>query len=89
MKLVLERIKQHGRNFKVRNYELGLCQEPLFGHIFDGGGVRMNPEKISGIVKAENMTNRTELRSILVIDGLYRHLIWNFTNISATFHASS
>lgn len=89
LKVVLERISEHGLKIKVTKCSFTQESVALLGHVGDEGGVHFDSRKLKAIRDFPRHTSATELRSFLGIAGYYSRFIEGFVTISATLHAAT
>ena len=68
---------------KYKKYEFWLKQVAFLGHIISKKGIQVDPQKIEAIIRWQQLTNITKIRSFLGLDRYYRRFMNGFSQLSA------
>ena len=58
----------------------------FLGHVVFADGIYVDPQKVEAVVKSEQPTTVTEVRSFLGLAGYYRRFIEGFSKIARPLH---
>lgn len=79
---VFERLSEHDIRVKKDKCQIGLTQVKFLGHLVDGNGIQIDPDRKVAIEKMSKPTNVEELRTFLGVCGYVRPFIQDYGIIS-------
>jgi RNase H-like domain found in reverse transcriptase/Reverse transcriptase (RNA-dependent DNA polymerase)/Integrase zinc binding domain/Integrase core domain/Retrotransposon gag protein len=79
---VLAIISRHGLKLKMSKCEFAKTRVRYLGHILDGNGIRVDPEKVVAVRNMPSPKKVVELQSFLGMVGYYRRFISGFAKIA-------
>ena len=82
LKLVLQRIAEHGLTLNLEKCEFDKLQVEFFGYIFSANGVSPSPEKVKAIQQITSPINISETRSFLGMTNFLSRFIPNYSELS-------
>lgn len=86
---VFKRIKQEIRKPMVTNCSFAQSEVRLLGHVVNYTGVKVDTDRINGILEALTPSSVTDLVIFLRFAGYYRRKIRNFVDSSAILHSAT
>ena len=83
LRLVLNRLKEHGATLNKDKCTFGQQSVKLYGHIFSAAGVKADPKKIQDVCTAPAPTNSSEMSSFLGMAQYLAKYIPNYSTLTA------
>ena len=81
LRLVFERLSQHGRVVNPLKSKFGVSSLTFLGHVVDKDGIRPLPEKVEAITKFPTPTTQRKLKEYLGFINFYRRFLPNCAQI--------
>jgi transposase InsO family protein len=83
---VLKRLREAG--LKINFDKCNWCRKSLvyLGHLIDGRGISVDPEKVNAIVNLPLPKTKTQLKSVLGMFSFYRRFLKDYSTVAAPLH---
>jgi hypothetical protein len=87
VRAVLDLLREHKLYAKESKCEFFATKMSFLGHVVDGDGIHMDPDKVKAIVDWPAPKNVGELRSFLGLAGYYRKFVQHFSKLALPLSA--
>ena len=83
LKKVLAIISRHGLKLKLSKCNFAMSRVKYLGHVLDGTGVQVDPDKVKAVREMPSPRKIVELQSFLGMVGYYRKFIPDYAEVAA------
>ena len=82
LRVVLGTLREHQLYAMFSKCQFWLKEVAFLGHMISAGGISVDPTHIKSIMCRKALTNQTEVRSFLGLEGYYRKFVEGFSSIA-------